>query len=145
MEAGTRHILGYTLISLLFLYVIFNTIVIIYYALDIFFVYIRRVIVQCRRKKLHNEALGRVEKINQTSRTVNENNWFVPYDTILAKNRFVPYDTILAENKILVPIRSIADGISTILERKQGSDAEKGCKDEKSSLIDSESESVAVS
>ena len=123
-----RHILGYTLISLLFLYVIFNTIVIIYYALAIFFVYIRRVFVQCRRKKLHNEALGRVEKINQSSRTVNEKNWFVPYETILAKN------------KILIPIRSIADGISTILERKQESGSEKGCKDEKSSLIDSVSD-----
>lgn len=53
VETDVRYGLGYTLISLLFLYVIFNTIVIIYCALDIVFVYIRRVFYQCKRKRLH--------------------------------------------------------------------------------------------
>lgn len=68
-----RVLLGYFLIVLVLIFVIFNTIVIIYYSLQIFYVFLKRIFVQCRRKRMRNEALDIVKKINDA-----EKEWFVP-------------------------------------------------------------------
>ena len=52
-----RWLLGWVLIGICFVYVIFNTIVIIYYALCLMWLFIKRIFIQCRkREKEHAPA-----------------------------------------------------------------------------------------
>ena len=57
MTAEMRYILGFFFIGICFAYVIYNTIVIIVYSLRLLWVYLRRIFVQCRRKRMRKEVL----------------------------------------------------------------------------------------
>ena len=46
------------------MYVIFNTIVIIYYALCLMWVFLKRIFLQCRRRRLQKEAILIIAKLN---------------------------------------------------------------------------------
>ena len=52
-----RYNLGFVLIGICFAYVIYNTIVIIVYSLHLLWVYLRRIYVQCKRKRLRKEVI----------------------------------------------------------------------------------------
>ena len=83
-----RVLLGYFLIVLVLIFVIFNTIVIIYYSLQILYVFLKRIFVQCRRKRMRNEALDIVKKINDA-----EKEWFVPGEKERKRQWFRPSDS----------------------------------------------------
>ena len=60
-----RWLIGWILIGVCFVYVIFNTIVIIYYAICLIWVFIRRIFIQCRKRRLQKEAILIIEKLNK--------------------------------------------------------------------------------
>ena len=59
-----RYILGFFLIAVCFAFVIYNTTVIIVYSIRIFSVFLRRIFVQCRRKRMRTEVLQMVSLLN---------------------------------------------------------------------------------
>ena len=60
----TRWDLGWWFIILCFIYVIVNTIVIIYIALRLMWRFLMRIFIQCRRRRLRSEAIMIIEKLN---------------------------------------------------------------------------------
>ena len=60
-----RWLLGWVLIGICFVYVIFNTIVIIYYALCLMWLFIKRIFIQCRKRRLQREAIAIIDKLNK--------------------------------------------------------------------------------
>ena len=60
-----RWLIGWILIGVCFVYVIFNTIVIIYYALCLMWVFLKRIFLQCRRRRLQKEAILIIDKLNR--------------------------------------------------------------------------------
>lgn len=129
MEIAARYALGYFMIALLFFYVVCNTIVIIYYSLDLLFVYIRRIFVQCRRKKLQGEAAEKVKKIN--TELAAEKDWFSPVE-------------LNSNKEMLVCVASLAYGYSAVLVPRDPSAADDG-KDRKNDKSQSESDEKEVS
>ena len=77
VDAETRVLLGYIMIGIIFMFVVFNTIVIIYYTLQRIWLFLKRIFVQCQRKKLRKEVITIVEKINEDLAN-HEKDWFVP-------------------------------------------------------------------
>ena len=65
MVPEVRWLIGWILIGVCFVYVIFNTIVIIYYAICLIWVFIRRIFIQCRKRRLQKEAILIIEKLNK--------------------------------------------------------------------------------
>ena len=60
VDARDRVLLGYILIGVCFAYVAFNTIVIMIYSLQKLYLYLKRIIVQCRRRNIRNQGLTAV-------------------------------------------------------------------------------------
>ena len=56
VSSQMRVLLGYILIGIVFAYVIYNTIVILIYSLRIMWLYIKRIFIQCRRKRIKKEV-----------------------------------------------------------------------------------------
>ena len=65
MTPEDRWFIGWILIGVCFVYVIFNTIVIIYYALCLMWVFLKRIFLQCRRRRLQKEAILIIDKLNK--------------------------------------------------------------------------------
>ena len=65
MAPPVRWLIGWALIGVCFIYVIFNTIVIIYYALCLMWVFLKRIFLQCRRRRLQKEAILIIDKLNK--------------------------------------------------------------------------------
>lgn len=63
-EGRMRHLLGYALIAVCFLFVTFNTVIIIAYSLRIIWKYLRRVFVQKRKQKVKGEVIDKIKKLN---------------------------------------------------------------------------------
>ena len=76
VSADMRYLLGFFLIGICFAYVVFNTIIILTYSLHLFWVFLRRIYVQCHRKKLRNEVIKTVKKLNSDRRY--SKIWFTP-------------------------------------------------------------------
>lgn len=60
-----RWTIGWVLIAVCFIYVIYNTIVIIYYSLCLLWLFIKRIFIQCRKRRLQNEAIRIIDKLNK--------------------------------------------------------------------------------
>lgn len=95
VDGETRYILGFFFIGICFAYVVYNTIVIIVYSLHLLWLYLRRVFVQCRRRRLRDDTLLVVEKLNHDEAVTRgtifneaevagkiEKQWFEPNDGI---------------------------------------------------------------
>ena len=59
-----RWFIGWILIGICFIYVIYNTIVIIYYALCLLWLYIKRIFIQCRKRRIQKEAIMIIARLN---------------------------------------------------------------------------------
>jgi len=64
VSAQMRHLLGFVMIGIFFIFFVYNTIIIIIYSVHTLYVYIRRVFVLCRRKKIRAEVLETIRKLN---------------------------------------------------------------------------------
>ena len=69
--------LGFFMIGICFLFVVFNTILIIQESLRIMCMYLRRIFMLCRVKRLRKDVKKVVLKLNKSAKELkNEKNWY---------------------------------------------------------------------
>ena len=90
-EAETRYLLGFILIGICFAYVVFNTIIIVTYSLHLLWVFVRRIYVQCIRKRLRKDVLNMVKDLNEDKHI--KVIWFDPVKNEDEPELFKPKDT----------------------------------------------------
>lgn len=95
-EAQMRHLLGFALIGICILFVTFNTVIIIAYSVHLILMYLGRVFIQRRKKKIKGEVIDQIKKLNHSvTADLNlskESSFGRPKET-LEKSFFKPGDT----------------------------------------------------
>ena len=73
VSAQMRYALGFVMIAIFFVFVVYNTIIIIIFSVRVLWVFIRRVSVLCLRKKRREEAIVTTRKINILQKEIKQN------------------------------------------------------------------------
>ena len=89
--AETRYFLGFILIGICFAYIVFNAIIIVTYSLQLLWVFLRRIYMQCARKRLRKDVLSTVKDLNED--LSRKTFWLDPAKNSDRPKRFKPKDT----------------------------------------------------